>query len=233
MDILTGQNNDASLSYELKLSVVLDMANTYLQQRQYQRALVLYKEVLKVGMHFSNPKLIDCCFRAMCYKGMGTAHHRLEQLQQALDLLKKSLELTKKCLPVPHPITLERCYILLGDVYCDLRQYSMAITQYKKALDIKEDEGEEIEDMRSIFERLSLAYTKIGNLTQARRFEEQATPGSGRMLLINEVTYICPRCKESVSIYSAFRFINGFPCFQCVVHFLMALFLNIRRRLLG
>jgi tetratricopeptide (TPR) repeat protein len=154
---------------------LLHLANFYLDQRDNEKAIKVYNDLLKLSPNSSEAKSkynITNAIMAECYLGLGQAYlgNAKQDIANKNKFAVENFENVGKYRSKETLYLLKQAYISLGNVYDSNSDFAKAIEQYRNALKYDTD------NVR-IYLFLAQAYLNVGDNSQAREYLNWAQEG--------------------------------------------------------
>ena len=141
-----------------------NLGNAYQALGQYQRAIDLHQQSLKIAREIGNQGS-----EANSLSNLGVAYNSLGQYQQAIGFYQKSLEIERE---IGNRGGEANSLGNLGITYASLGQYQQAIDYYQKSLETKCELGDRVGEAASLG-NLGIAYCALGQYQWAIDFHQQ------------------------------------------------------------
>jgi tetratricopeptide (TPR) repeat protein len=155
IDLLLKEENSPSTSEEI-CNTFSKIGSIYLNQKEYQEALVNFKQVLKIRketLNSNHPSI------AKCLSEIANINYHLGKYEDALKAFKEALRINKESLPGNHA-DLAHIMNVIGNIHFNMGQLEDALKNYKEAIRIKKETGSQAA-VAMILNNIGLVYSRM------------------------------------------------------------------------
>ena len=142
----------------------------YRNKSNYKKAIELHKKAMDISV-----KIKDTHTEIVALNMIGVAYRRQDRLKQALEYHQAALELahTIKDPPLYIKKSISVSESGIGNIYLQLRQYKLAIEEFKKVIKLKKDAGD-ILGLAINYQNIGSAKEALGDLDAALKNYEKS-----------------------------------------------------------
>ncbi|QLG47225.1 tetratricopeptide repeat protein [Costertonia aggregata] len=177
-----------------------ELGRTYRNKSLYSQSIALHQRALDIAETADNLE-----FRVSSLNNLGVVYHRISSVRTAMDYNQKALELAET---VKNPsdglkrsinVSLNR----IGNLYQTLKQYDLAIVQFRKSLKLEAELGNKLGQAVN-YQNIGECQELQGNLQEALKnyetslsFNEQINSDMGRVICNTSISQVYIKLGQS------------------------------------